>query len=641
MGRPEPSRVCGPAPADHEPQVPARLSRLSQRTDTDWRARRLLLNTGGGGMSTFGRAPVRRDALGMIPSPSRQQASGIYPTGLPYDTRTRSVANPDDRTGHECAAAQAAPSPASSPHRSAAPAAPVTPVRTQATAPTRSVSASAAGELTAAVLQVINAATRLLESGVAATELRGALVQQFGARAVSKARAQLEELVPGYANLVASPAVARPAPARAAHPRTSSAGGQPGSVPKRRLGSVEPQDGAVNWNSTLRSDVWGDRMERYVGINPKQVSGQDWRSPRRPRSVMPPELPLGAAEGEEADAAGRTTLAERCSRAMPQPESSVFHPDGHRESTDAEVAADESRWGCNSAGAPNAKMLDVFGATSSVRRGQESPYADPEFATHRQWPSDLEPDRSKDKAKPAGIRARPVEVNQDEARKREVRMQYNTGGTSQRPRPKLSGKGGGGGGGSGKERGYSRDEYRYAMRRGAAERLSLVQRLKEMELELMVAKQRNTQQEQQLLRLASQQHQQAGSAEPHPSPSEPDSTPPGTLLQGVAASPILLDPRIRRSAESGHSRASLACEVERELLLLALAAEAQLTVEGGGSPQIAAVRGYAAMVLQLSDEFHAEMRHVQDVPCTQAAAGEKDLEAAIEVRRHLLPLAWA
>eukprot|EP01043_Picozoa_sp_COSAG02_P118648 COSAG02_NODE_55252_length_291_cov_1.260417_1_plen_38_part_10 len=35
-------------------------------------------------MSTFGRASVRRDPLGMIPSPSRQQATGIYPTALPY-----------------------------------------------------------------------------------------------------------------------------------------------------------------------------------------------------------------------------------------------------------------------------------------------------------------------------------------------------------------------------------------------------------------------------------------------------------------------------------------------------------------------------------------------------------------------------
>ena len=40
-------------------------------------------------MSTFGRAVVKRE-VGMIPSPARQQASGIWPTALPYgDARTR------------------------------------------------------------------------------------------------------------------------------------------------------------------------------------------------------------------------------------------------------------------------------------------------------------------------------------------------------------------------------------------------------------------------------------------------------------------------------------------------------------------------------------------------------------------------
>ena len=40
-------------------------------------------------MGTFGRAVVKRE-VGMIPSPARQQASGIWPTALPYgDARTR------------------------------------------------------------------------------------------------------------------------------------------------------------------------------------------------------------------------------------------------------------------------------------------------------------------------------------------------------------------------------------------------------------------------------------------------------------------------------------------------------------------------------------------------------------------------
>lgn len=455
--------------------------------------------------------------------------------------------------------------------------------------------ASSSGEPSAAVLQVANAAAKLLEAGdgTSPAELRRVLIQQFGARTISKARVQLEQLVPGYAHLERS----SPAGAKAPGQRVEQSPGA--AVARRRLGSVEPQDGAIDWNSTLRSNVWGDRMERYVGINPKQVTGQDWRSPRRPRSVMPPELSLDAPEDGNVR---RTTLAARCSRTSPQPESLVYHPDGHRESTDAEVTAEESRWGCHGADDPKAKMMDVFGASSSVRRGQE-PYEDPEFATHRQWPGDLEPERSKDKAKPTGIRARPVEVNRDEARKREVRMQYNNGGVGQRPRPTRGTRASSI---KGPERGYSRDEYRYAMRRGAAERLSLVQRLKTMELELTVEKQRNAQQEKQLLRLSAVQNQdqQAVGIEQH-SPSS-DTT--------DVVTPILRDPRIRRRAENSHSRASLACEVERELLMLALAAEQQLTVDGGGSPPSAAVRGYAAMVSQLSHEFHAEMAMVLDGP---------------------------
>ena len=182
--------------------------------------------------------------------------------------------------------------------------------------------------------------------------LRRALIPRFGARTVSKARAQLEELVPGYATLELSSSPATSTPRREAQTgRTELSPG--GTVPNRRLGSVEPQNGTVDWNSTLRSDVWGDRMERYVGINPKHVTGQDWRSPRRPRSVLPPERPLESSEDSNVR---RTTLAERCSRTTPQSESTAYHPEGRRESTDAEVAADESRWGCHSADDPKAKV---------------------------------------------------------------------------------------------------------------------------------------------------------------------------------------------------------------------------------------------------------------------------------------------
>ena len=266
-------------------------------------------------------------------------------------------------------------------------------------------------------------------------------------------------------------------------------------------------------------------------------------------------------------------------------------------------------------------QLTVAGSHSSLHTNRD-----------RVFGSDLEPDRSKDKAKPSGIRARPVEVNRDEARKRQVRMQYNNGGLGQPSRSKHttatgSGKRGG-------ERPCSRDEFRYAMRRGAAERLALVQRMKHMELELMVAKQRNAQQEQQLLRLAAVQNGV---------PTEQQ--PPTSGATAATSSPILLDPRIRRSTETGHSRASLACEVERELLMLALAAEKQLAVDGGGSPQSAAVRGYAAMVSQLSDEFHAEMRKVLDAPHSPAAAAvaantEQDQDSVVEVRYFLCIHLW-
>eukprot|EP01043_Picozoa_sp_COSAG02_P091815 COSAG02_NODE_28501_length_588_cov_0.957055_1_plen_70_part_10 len=64
-------------------------------------------------------------------------------------------------------------------------------------------SAHGGGELSAAVLQVTDAAAKLLGGGDSGgpEALRHTLIQRFGARTVSKARAQLEELVPGYANL--------------------------------------------------------------------------------------------------------------------------------------------------------------------------------------------------------------------------------------------------------------------------------------------------------------------------------------------------------------------------------------------------------------------------------------------------------
>jgi hypothetical protein len=76
--------------------------------------------------------------------------------------------------------------------------------------------------------------------------------------------------------------------------------GNSGSHDDQRLGSEEQQIGHVNWSSTLRNDVWGDEMTRYVGINPKHSSGEDWRSPRlqtgNPK-VHPPDSLVPGASG--------------------------------------------------------------------------------------------------------------------------------------------------------------------------------------------------------------------------------------------------------------------------------------------------------------------------------------------------------
>ncbi len=72
-----------------------------------------------------------------------------------------------------------------------------------------------------------------------------------------------------------------------------------GSHDDQRLGSEEQQIGHVNWSSTLRNDVWGDEMTRYIGINPKHTNGEDWRSPRlqtgNPKVHPPDSLVLGAS----------------------------------------------------------------------------------------------------------------------------------------------------------------------------------------------------------------------------------------------------------------------------------------------------------------------------------------------------------
>ena len=85
----------------------------------------------------------------------------------------------------------------------------------------------------------------------------------------------------------------------------------------RRLGSAEQQIGHVNWSATLRNDVWGDEMTRYVGINPKHSNGEDWRSPMmqigNPKVHPPESLVLGTSSSTTADSGVGAVRADAAS----------------------------------------------------------------------------------------------------------------------------------------------------------------------------------------------------------------------------------------------------------------------------------------------------------------------------------------
>ena len=337
-------------------------------------------------------------------------------------------------------------------------------------------------------------------------------------------------------------------------------------------------------------------MERYVGVNPNV--------PRLPRPALPPEVPLGPV-GSGTPSPSRTTLAQRCAtlkEAGPQ-SPYTFHPDGGRDATEEQVLADESRWGCHGRETSEARLLGVFGAPGSVRRGPTE-YADPALATHGQWHEGLEPDHSKKSARP-GVRARPVEKGSGKARARAREYAASLQPHSKAAGARTRGTGKGRGRAGGKET-YTRAEYRYATRKAAAERLVLVRRLKEMEAELL--------------------HCRRGQGQPQPA--APDD---GSVV--VSRSPLLCDERVR-SDDGVHSRASLACEVERELLLLALEAESALARAGvSGRTQAAAVRGYAELVSQISTSFHDALEAVRAEQLGDEAEGREGEESEV-LRRY-------
>ena len=89
--------------------------------------------------------------------------------------------------------------------------------------------------------------------------------------------------------------------------KTKQQRGGSGPLDDRRRGNAEQQVGHVNWSSTLRNDVWGDEMTRYIGINPKHSNGEDWRSPRMQAGnpkVHPPDSLVHGTSGSSPTKAG-------------------------------------------------------------------------------------------------------------------------------------------------------------------------------------------------------------------------------------------------------------------------------------------------------------------------------------------------
>ena len=180
-------------------------------------------------MASFAKAAARQSPMKV---PRKRLEEGLYPAGCPDGaaTRTRMRSSASARVAFPQGFGDGTP-----PRR---------------TPRSRSPSSSPAGaEQSAEALQLLSAAHKLLASGTgepAAADIRAALLEQFGARAVSKARAQLVELVPGWRELVTA-APATPSPRRSAS--ASRGRGAKAVSPNRRLGSVEPVEGAVDWNS--------------------------------------------------------------------------------------------------------------------------------------------------------------------------------------------------------------------------------------------------------------------------------------------------------------------------------------------------------------------------------------------------------
>ena len=100
----------------------------------------------------------------------------------------------------------------------------------------------------------------------------------------------------------------------------------------------------VDFAAVLRSNVWTDGMQRFVGVNPRAASATDWHARKMPRRPLPAERQrpphmhrAQAAESDSSLASGSTLII----------------PDR------GAVVSDEVRWGCHSRDAAPASVASA------------------------------------------------------------------------------------------------------------------------------------------------------------------------------------------------------------------------------------------------------------------------------------------
>lgn len=118
----------------------------------------------------------------------------------------------------------------------------------------------------------------------------------------------------------------------------------------------------MDFAAVLRSDVWTDGMQRFVGVNPRAASATDWHARKMPRRPLPAERQRPPhTHRAQAVAGSDSPLASG---------STLIIPDR------GAVVSDEVRWGCHSRDAAPARALNLFGYSSSVF--SEDTYRDPQ-----------------------------------------------------------------------------------------------------------------------------------------------------------------------------------------------------------------------------------------------------------------------